>query len=318
MSRWLREFRLVPIVLIAVGCLFALKALGLVFDGGYTLGQRLGRTDSIVVTTITAPPATIELQSPSVPLDAVAAAQQGNRPWMQQMFAFPEVTGSVARPPMPPTDRTIVTGSTGGARVAAAPDMTSAVKTPEPAAKPPTSDTKPPEPKPPETRPAAGAPTPIDPVRSASGAERAILERLHERRQEIEARARELEIRESLLKAAEKKLEARLAELKEVEARYGPGGRKEESEAARFKSLVTMYETMKPKEAAKIFDRLDLKVLIEVATQINPRTMSAILAQMSPEAAERLTVELATRASAAERAQNPANLPKIDGKPSGG
>ena len=49
MTRWLREFRLVPLVLIAVGCLFALKALGLVFDGGYTLGQRLGRTDTIVV-----------------------------------------------------------------------------------------------------------------------------------------------------------------------------------------------------------------------------------------------------------------------------
>ena len=43
MTKWLRDFRLVPIVLIAVGCLFALKAMGLVFDGGYTLGQRLGR-----------------------------------------------------------------------------------------------------------------------------------------------------------------------------------------------------------------------------------------------------------------------------------
>jgi flagellar motility protein MotE (MotC chaperone) len=316
MTRWLREFRLVPIVLIAVGCLFALKALGLVFDGGYTLGQRLGKTDSIVVTTITAPPASIELQSPSVPLDAVAAAQQGSRPWMQQMFAFPEIPGSVARPT--PRDATIVTGSIATARPAA-PETTSAVKAPEPAAKPadPAAG-KPPEPKAPQTKPAAGVPTPIEPTRASSTAERAILERLHERRQEIEARARELEIRESLLKAAEKKLEARLAELKEAEARYGPGGRKDDSEAARFKSLVTMYETMKPKEAAKIFDRLDLKVLIEVAALINPRTMSAILAQMSPEAAERLTVELATRASAADRAQNPAHLPKIDGKPSGG
>ena len=56
-----------------------------------------------------------------------------------------------------------------------------------------------------------------------------------------------------------------------------------------------MYENMKPKDAAKIFDRLDIRVLIEVANQINPRRMSDILAQMSPEAAERLTVELANR-----------------------
>ncbi len=77
-----------------------------------------------------------------------------------------------------------------------------------------------------------------------------------------------------------------------------------------------MYENMKAKDAAKIFDRLDIKVLLEVATQINPRRMSDILAQMSPEAAERLTVELATRAGS-DRNAKPAELPKIEGRPSG-
>src|SRR5215467_8262230 len=47
--------------------------------------------------------------------------------------------------------------------------------------------------------------------------------------------------------------------------------------------------------AAKIFDRLDIRVLVEVATRISPQRMSDILAQMSPGAAERLTVELAGR-----------------------
>jgi flagellar motility protein MotE (MotC chaperone) len=68
---------------------------------------------------------------------------------------------------------------------------------------------------------------------------------------------------------------------------------------------------MKPKDAARVFDRLDLRVLLEVSTQINPRRMSDILAQMSSEAAERLTVELATRAK--DRA--PAELPRIVGQP---
>ena len=58
-----------------------------------------------------------------------------------------------------------------------------------------------------------------------------------------------------------------------------------------------MYENMKAKDAAKIFDRLDLKVLVDVSTKINPRRMSDILAPMSPEVAERLTIELASRAS---------------------
>ncbi len=72
---------------------------------------------------------------------------------------------------------------------------------------------------------------------------------------------------------------------------------------------------MKPKEAARIFDRLDMRILAEVATTLKSRTMSEILAQMSPEAAEKLTVELANRANAQPKAQNAGELPKIDGKP---
>jgi flagellar motility protein MotE (MotC chaperone) len=77
-----------------------------------------------------------------------------------------------------------------------------------------------------------------------------------------------------------------------------------------------MYESMKPKEAAKIFDRLDIRVLLDVASQIKPQIMAAILAQMSPEAAERLTTELAVKPGS-DRNINPSNLPKIDGRPGG-
>jgi flagellar motility protein MotE (MotC chaperone) len=90
--------------------------------------------------------------------------------------------------------------------------------------------------------------------------------------------------------------------------------KKEEVEAGRLKSLVMMYENMKAKDAAKIFDRLDLKILVQVSTLINPRRMSDIMAQMSPEAAERLTVELANRANLS-KSDNPADLPKIEGRP---
>ena len=62
-----------------------------------------------------------------------------------------------------------------------------------------------------------------------------------------------------------------------------------------------MYENMKPKDAARIFNRLDMNILVEVSTKMKPRTMSAILAQMAPDAAERLTVELANRASGRPR-----------------
>ncbi len=130
-----------------------------------------------------------------------------------------------------------------------------------------------------------------------SPAERAILERLQARRQELEARAREIDIRESLLKAAEKRIESKVDEMKAVESRISTAnGQNKEAESARLKNIVAMYEGMKPKDAAKVFDRLEMPVLLEIATQIAPRKMSDILGLMAPEAAERLTVEMARKA----------------------
>ena len=147
-----------------------------------------------------------------------------------------------------------------------------------------------------------------------SPSERAILERLQARRQELDTRAREIDIRESLLKAAEKRVEARVEELKAIEARITTAGQqKNEAEAARFKGIITMYEGMKPKDAAKVFDRLEMPVLFEIASQIAPRKMSDILGLMSPEVAERLTVEMARRAGT-DKSASTDDLPKIEGK----
>jgi flagellar motility protein MotE (MotC chaperone) len=154
--------------------------------------------------------------------------------------------------------------------------------------------------------PAQGAPV--------SASERAVLERLQARRQELEARAREIDIRESLLKAAEKKVESKVEELKGVESKISTETtQKNEAEAARFKGIITMYESMKPKDAAKVFDRLEMPVLYQIASQIAPRKMSDILGLMSPEVAERLTTEMARRAGTDQSASAEV-LPKIEGK----
>jgi flagellar motility protein MotE (MotC chaperone) len=147
-----------------------------------------------------------------------------------------------------------------------------------------------------------------------SASERAILERLQARRQELDARAREIDIRESLLKAAEKRIESRVEELKGVESRISVAtGQKNEADAASFKGIITMYEGMKPKDAAKVFDRLDMPVLFEIASKISPRKMSDILGLMSPETAERLTVEMARRAGS-DSSGSADDLPKIEGR----
>jgi flagellar motility protein MotE (MotC chaperone) len=149
---------------------------------------------------------------------------------------------------------------------------------------------------------------------AVSASERAILERLQARRQELEARAREIDIRESLLKAAEKRAEGRVEEMKAIESRItGAAAQKADEDAARFKGIITMYEGMKPKDAAKVFDRLEMPVLFEIASHIAPRKMSDIMGQMQPEVAERLTVEMARRAGG-DKSSSDADLPKIEGK----
>ncbi|MDE1935906.1 MotE family protein [Bradyrhizobium sp.] len=156
--------------------------------------------------------------------------------------------------------------------------------------------------------------TQSEPAQPVSASERAILERLQARRQELETRAREIDIRESLLKAAEKRAEGRVEEMKAIEARItGAAQQKADEEAARFKGIITMYEGMKPKDAAKVFDRLEMPVLFEIASHIAPRKMADILGQMSPDVAERLTVEMARRAGG-DKSGSDADLPKIEGK----
>jgi flagellar motility protein MotE (MotC chaperone) len=234
-------------------------------------------------------PAQPQLLTPVAPLETAAAASAGSKSWMQEMFNYPDITGSVPAKPK---------------------------ESPKESPKSDDKDAKKEGPaNPPPT--AGGTVIPIDQAgRPASAAERALLERLQERRQELDARSRDLELRESLLKEAEKKLEAEAPKAGEVKESVA-AQRKEATESSRFKAVVTMYETMKPKDAAKIFDRLDIRVLIDLASQIKPAIMAGILAQMSAEAAERLTVELAARGGS-ERGFNPSSLPKIEGKPDGG
>jgi flagellar motility protein MotE (MotC chaperone) len=285
MTRLIRDLRIVPIVLVAVIGLFILKTLGLVLEGGYTLGGR--------------PPESTARQT---------TESQGGQSWAQQMFNFPSRGGSV-----PETPDTLPAPIVIAPAPFNASDITGSVPSaPKPAAAPAKAGPANPPPD------KSGA-VPLGDGRVPSTAERALLERLQERRGELETRAREIEMRENLLKAAEKKLEDRMNELKAVEQRITDAtAKKEEAEASRFKNLVTMYENMKAKEAAKIFDRLDIRVLLDMTAQMNPRRMADILAQMSPEAAEKLTVELANKANNADRKPlpvDPATLPKIEGSP---
>jgi len=151
---------------------------------------------------------------------------------------------------------------------------------------------------------------------SDSRSREALLESLSERREQLEAREKELDLRENLLKATEQRIEARIGELKALEDRITVAkNEKSEEEDERLKNVVTMYENMKPKDAARIFNDLDLNVVVEVASKMSARQMSLILAEMDSTAAQILTLELSSRSedAVAETAANTSELPQIVG-----
>ena len=281
MSLLFHRLRLVPIVLVAAAGLFLLKVTGIVMEGGYTLGAgHQAKSDRVLREQ------TVVMTRPAENTERQEPARKLS--WAQEMFGYPDVTGSVGA--AKPKD-------------APAPDKAAELKSIQ-KAQPKTA--------------ASGTKVQLD-APQISPAERALLERLSERRRDFEKRQSELDMRDTLLKAAEKKLDERLNELKDAEARIvAATQQKEEVELQRLKNLVTMYENMKAKEAAKIFERLEIKLATEVARLIQPRRMSDILAQMTPDAAQKLTVELASRAQTETRAQPKSqDLPKIEGRPSG-
>ena len=121
-----------------------------------------------------------------------------------------------------------------------------------------------------------------------------VLEQLGSRRTQLDTRERELAMREQLLVAAEQRLEKKVAELKEIEAKIQSLLiQKEEEDEEKLASLVKVYENMKAKDAARIFDRLEMDVLVPVAQRMKEQKIAAVMAKMDSDAAQRLTVELA-------------------------
>ncbi|MBO6947008.1 MAG: hypothetical protein JJ855_03425 [Rhodospirillales bacterium] len=124
-------------------------------------------------------------------------------------------------------------------------------------------------------------------------AEIEILMRLAERRDELSAKARELEAREGLLRAAEIRIERRVAELEDLRGVIQERIKIfDEQQEKKLGSLVKIYENMKPKDAARIFEELEMNTLLEVAERMKERKLAPVMAQMNPDRAREITVEL--------------------------
>lgn len=139
-----------------------------------------------------------------------------------------------------------------------------------------------------------------------------VLEKLTERRQQLEKRSDDLDQREVLLQATEKRVEARITELKTLEAQIDTKVAQADAERAKeLKTLVATYEAMKGKDAARILDKLDMPILVDIAKQMKPAKMAEILAAMAADPAQKLTIALAGSGDEPVAADKTKALPKI-------
>jgi len=132
------------------------------------------------------------------------------------------------------------------------------------------------------------------PVMKFTPAEIEVLQSLSKRRDKLDARDADLKQREALLEAAEKEVDQKINELQKVRLELEVLlGTQEKVQEARLKRLVKIYETMKPKDAARIFDTLELGVLMEVLARMSERKMAPIFASMNAQRAREVTLKLA-------------------------
>jgi flagellar motility protein MotE (MotC chaperone) len=132
--------------------------------------------------------------------------------------------------------------------------------------------------------------------RELSQSEVRLLQALSERRKVLDAREYALNQREALLKAAEQRLVDKQADFVAMRTEVkGLLDQLDDQEKKRINNLVKLYENMKPKEAAKILNDLELSVLLGVVQRMNVRRLAPVLAAMEPDKAREITRALAKR-----------------------
>jgi flagellar motility protein MotE (MotC chaperone) len=176
------------------------------------------------------------------------------------------------------------------APAAAAPGDAAKPATPPPAAAAPADAAAPAAA--PAVAPAADAAPKHDPLQM-SPEEVSELQQLSQRRVELDKRAAELSEREVLMSAAEKRVDEKIAKLETLQKAIEADVKQKKSEEdAHIESLGHMYEQMKPQDAARILDQLDVPVVVTMLTHIREQKAAPILAAMAPEKAKAVTLAL--------------------------
>lgn len=158
--------------------------------------------------------------------------------------------------------------------------------------------TPPPAPAKTEAPKAEAAPPPVpavppDEEQETSGSEMALIKELSARREQLDKRAKELDTRQSLIRVAEQRVDQKIREMETLRTQLqSMVNQASEAQQVQIDNLVKIYETMKPKEAARIFETLELPTLLNVVQRMKPARTAPIMAEMAPAKAKEITVAL--------------------------
>jgi len=127
----------------------------------------------------------------------------------------------------------------------------------------------------------------------STGMETELIKQLAERRDQLEKRNKSLDSREALIKVAELRIDQKMKEMETLRAQLQTMvNQLSAAQQTQIDNLVKIYETMKPKEAARIFETLELPILLGVVQRMKPARTAAVMAEMNPEKAKEITVAL--------------------------
>jgi flagellar motility protein MotE (MotC chaperone) len=130
-----------------------------------------------------------------------------------------------------------------------------------------------------------------------------LLQKLKERSDLLLKKEQKLLEKNEILKTVEHKIQEKYKELdqKRVDLEKVKNSLSEinkkivEEDEKKLQSLVKIYQTMKPKDAARIFDKLDMVVLLDVISRMKEGNTAPILANMSADRAQNVTMFLAQK-----------------------
>lgn len=121
-----------------------------------------------------------------------------------------------------------------------------------------------------------------------------LLQNLSKRREELDRWEANIQIKEAALDATQKRIDEKISQIEAMKKQVSELLEKYNTqEDAKIRSLVKIYENMKPVDAARIFDEVEMPILLLVIDAMAEKKASPILAAMNPKKAKQLTVELA-------------------------